>query len=66
MGPPTTGCAAMCSTGPMMAAGATPTARHSSTSSSIGTRIQRTGSCGSRGRRVARGPKNTSTTKRSE
>ena len=56
----------MCSSGPMTAAGAMPTARHSSTSSSIGTRIQRTGSCGSRGNRVAAGPKNTSTTKRSE
>ena len=37
-------------TGPMVSAGKMPTTRQASTSNSIGTRIQRGGSCGSRGR----------------
>ena len=63
--PPTTGPAAAFRMGPMIVAGSTPTARQSTTSSSTGTRIQCTGSCGSRGRSEARRPKNTSTAKRS-
>jgi hypothetical protein len=64
--PPTTGKAAVASAGPIDHAGATPTITHASTSRSTGTRIQRTGSCGSRGRSRARGPKKTSCPKRRE
>ena len=64
--PPTTGVAATASTWPINASGRVPTSRHSSTSSSIGMRIQRTGSCGSRGRFFDSLPKNTLAVKRSE
>ena len=54
------------SMGPMDQAGTTPTTTQASTSSSTGTRIQRTGSWGRRGQSVGGGPKNTSCPKRSE
>ena len=66
MAPPTTGRAATSSAGPMDHCGKMPTTMHSSTSISIGTRIQRTGSCGSSGNRRAGGPRKTPTEKRSE
>ena len=59
IGPPTTGRAAASSAGPIDAAGAMPTIRQMSTSSSIGTRIHRAGSWGSRGRPVGAAPKKT-------
>src|SRR5580765_3601399 len=64
--PPTTGPAAAASTGPTDQAGRMPTIRQANTSSSTGTRIQNTGSCGWRGRSVESGPKKMSTLKRSE
>ncbi len=55
--PPTTGRAAVASDGPIDTAGATPTTRQLTTSSSMGVRIHRGGSSGSRGRSVESGPK---------
>ena len=63
---PTTANAAVPSTRPIDSSGTTPTTRQASTSNSTGTRIQCGGSWGVWGRSVARGPKNTSTVKRSE
>ena len=63
--PPTTGNAAVASSGPIVQAGSVPTSTQASTSSSTGTRIQCTGSCGGRGQSGG-APKNTSWPKRSE
>ena len=63
---PSTEAAAMWRKGPTVAAGKMPTTRHVTTSTSTGRRIQCTGSCGSRGRSVAGGPKKTWWMKRSE
>ena len=56
----------MCRYGPTVAAGTMPTTRQVTTSTSTGKRIQRTGSCGSRGRSTGGGPKKTWWMKRSE
>ena len=65
--PPTTGCAAVLRMWWIDHCGTMPTTRQASTSTSIGTRIQCGGSCGTRGRWAqVSGPKNTRAVKRSE
>jgi hypothetical protein len=64
--PPSTSRAPSASSGPTVSEGKRPTSTHSSASSSTGTRIQRGGSCGSRGSSRGAPLKNTSCTKRTE
>ena len=63
---PSTERAAASRNGPIVTRGNDADHRQASTSSSIGKRIQRGGSCGSRGRLAGGGPKNTPWMKRSE